>query len=388
MIFEDLGIRYIGPIDGHNIHQLLKTFRAVRQLHEPVIVHVVTKKGKGYWKAESNPTHYHGTPKFDPEIGLSHTAHAKTYTSIFGEKIVQLARENPKIVAITAAMTEGTGLTTFAKELPGQFFDVGIAEEHAVICAGGMAKEGLRPVVAIYSSFLQRAYDLIMHDVLLLELPVVFAIDRAGFVGADGPTHHGLFDIAYLRTLPRIVIMAPRDGSEFSVMLDWALKSNKAPVAIRYPRSQVNPKLTEHEVEQIVLGEPEIVKQGDNDIVIVSYGHIYSEVIKAMQTLIDDHHLSVTLINARFAKPINHEFYRDLTLKCKRLLVTIEEGTILGGFGSAINEVIVGLHKTCTVLNLGVPDKFIEHGTIKWQREQVGLDAAGIIKSILSELDH
>ncbi|MDD4279475.1 1-deoxy-D-xylulose-5-phosphate synthase [Candidatus Sumerlaeota bacterium] len=386
IFFEDLGFRYIGPIDGHNIHKLLTTFKLVHTLHEPVLVHVVTQKGRGYNRAELRPEHYHGTPKFDPEFGVSTTISPQTYTSVFGANMVRLGKSNNKLVAITAAMAEGTGLESFGRKFPTQFFDVGIAEGHAITCAAGMAKAGLRPVVAIYSSFLQRAYDSIMHDVLLQKLPVVFAIDRAGLVGADGATHHGLFDIAYLRTLPNIILMSPRDGAELRAMLDWAILENDCPVAIRYPRGPINTSNSSREVAPIALSEMETVHDGQKKVTIFSYGHIFAEVEKAANILLTKHKIDATLINARFAKPINKQFVQSIVKETQSLVVTAEEGSLMGGFGAAIDECIAELPNKPKVLSIGILDMFVEHGTQQWLREQTGLDAQSIAKRILQQL--
>ena len=385
MLFEDLGFRYIGPIDGHNMAALLNTFKMVHSLNEPVLVHVVTQKGRGYDKAEGNPCIYHGTSKFDPKFGVTHGAGAPTFTSVFGEKMVELGKKDPRIVAITAAMAPGTGLEEFAAKLPKQFFDVGIAEAHAVTCAGGMAKAGLKPVVAIYSSFLQRSYDSIMHDLLLLKLPVVLAIDRAGFVGADGATHHGLYDIAYLRTLPNITIIAPRDAAELRTMMSWAL-GTKRTVAIRYPRSNINAETLHREVSPIELSKMETVQKGDSGIVIISYGHIFEEAQNACAVLEEDFGIQATLMNARFVKPLDVTFVRELAASHDKLIVTMEEGAVLGGFGSAVNEALAGT-RCAPVLNFGVPDRFIEHGTQSWQREQAGLTGTQMALKIAAQLD-
>lgn len=384
ILFEDLGFRYIGPVDGHNIQSLLHTFAMVHSLREPVLVHVVTQKGKGYDLAECDPCSYHGTPKFDPDSGVCCAAGGPTFTSVFGEKVLELARKDTTVVAITAAMPSGTGLEDFAKELPKQFFDVGIAEGHAVTCAGGMAKAGLKPIVAIYSSFLQRSYDSIMHDVLLQKLPVIFAIDRAGFVGADGATHHGLYDIAYLRAFPELTLIAPRDAAELAAMLEWAIAQN-APVAIRYPRASANPETLSRSVVPVELGKPEVVVQGDCGVVLVAYGSIFDEAEKAASILSDKHGLNVTLVNARFAKPLDENFLLDdVAKKHTKLIITIEEGTVRGGFGSGVNEVLVGHNIAAKIVNLGVPDVFIEHGTQDEQRIIAGISAGQIVDCVLA----
>ncbi len=384
-LFEDLGFNYIGPIDGHNIPLLIETFKNIKDTTEPILVHVVTKKGKGYKFSEDNPCIYHGVGPFDSEIGMSkqESVACDTYSSVFGDTIVELAEENKKIVAITAAMAEGTSLTSFRERFPDRFYDVGIAEQHAVIFAAGLACQGLRPVVAIYSTFLQRAYDQIVHDVCLQNLPVLFAIDRAGIVGEDGATHQGLFDISFLRHIPNLLFMSPKDGEELKKMIRLAL-NYPGPSAIRYPRGNVqNTKYTTNELQ---IGKAEILKEGD-DLAIIAIGNTVIPSLKAADMLIKDG-IYASVINARFIKPIDSALITSLTQKIKRI-ITVEENVLAGGFGSAVLECLNEAEiKDVSLKRIGINDTFVEHGSQKVLREKYYLDEYGIYKSAIKLLDN
>ena len=381
MLFEELGFEYVGPIDGHKIESLIETFERFKDFPVPVLIHAITKKGKGYSPAEKSPWIFHGVGPFDIETGSQISSANPTYSEIFGSYLVKLAREDSRIVAITAAMTEGTGLSEFAKTFPSRFYDVGIAESHAVTFAAGLASQGLKPVVAIYSTFLQRAYDEIVHDVCLQNLPVVFAIDRAGIVGEDGPTHNGAFDISYLRHIPNIVIMAPKDENELGRMLKTAISHN-GPVAIRYPRGAVSKIPTDMELKKLTIGESEILKDG-RDILIIALGSAIQPAKHASE-LLNEMGISACVINARFAKPIDASLIGNLAKEIKCVL-TVEENVVQGGFGSAVLEYLSEMDiDGLKIKMLGLPDKFIEHGPQNLLRKILGLDAEKITKEALT----
>ncbi len=360
MIFEELGFRYFGPIDGHNITQLVKTFKNLKDLDEPILIHVVTKKGKGYKYAEEDPSSFHGTGPFDIATGKKRVSEASgvTFTEAFGEEMVRLAVRDPKIVGVTAAMLDGTGLNTFARIFPERFFDVGIAEEHAVAFSAGLARAGFKPVVAMYSTFMQRGYDQVIHDVCLQNLPVVFCLDRAGLVGEDGPTHHGVFDIAYLRHIPNLKVLAPATPGELKSMLEFALGAG-SPVAIRYPKGSVILKgiIGTTPVEE---GKAEILREG-KDLAIIAIGSMAETALK-ISDLLAKKHIAGAVVNARFIKPMDKGLLLSM-LNTTHRVVTIEEGVLDGGFGSAVLEMIedAGL-KGIKIKRFGLPDKFIEHG--------------------------
>ncbi len=365
VFFEELGFRYFGPIDGHDISGIISTFKNLSKLKEPVVLHVVTKKGKGYRFSEERPTGFHSAPPFNKETGEALVSGGeKNFTDVFSEKLVDIARENDKIVAITAAMPDGTGLDKFASEFSNRFFDVGIAEEHAVAFAAGLCEGGFKPIVAIYSTFLQRGYDQIIHDVSLQNLGVIFCIDRAGIVGEDGATHNGVFDIAYLRHVPNLVLMAPRDGLELEGMLKAALKFNK-PVAIRYPKSKSSSHLPASTFKNIELGKAEILREG-KDMAFFALGSMVSIAIKTADIL-SSRGIEATVVNARFAKPIDKETMEKVALRVKKI-VTLEEGVVSGGFGSAVLEFMqeAGIKNVKTKI-IGLPDQFISHG----KREEI-----------------
>ena len=373
-LFEELGFNYIGPIDGHDLPTLLTTLRNLHELKGPQFLHVVTQKGKGYHPAEKDPCNYHGVSPFDRETGTQQSAaQSKTYTRVFGDWLCDMAVSDERLTSITPAMCEGSGLTEFAEKYPQRYFDVGIAEQHALTFAAGLACEGLKPVVAIYSTFLQRAYDQLIHDIALQDLDVTLAIDRAGLVGADGATHAGVFDLAFLRCVPNMVIMAPADEGECRRMLTTAYR-HKGPAAVRYPRGTGPGVPPGDDLEALPLGKAEVRRQGSG-VAILAFGSRVSAALEAAETL------DATVINMRFIKPLdeaailaaagNHE-----------LLVTVEEHALAGGAGSAVNEALVAHSCRCPVLNLGIPDRFIEHGSHAGQLAECGLDADGIRRAI------
>jgi 1-deoxy-D-xylulose-5-phosphate synthase len=379
MLFEAFKFKYIGPIQGHRLDLLIETLRNAQYLEGPVLVHVLTKKGKGYDPAEKDPAHYHGIGCFEIPTGCP----AKTkpddplsYTDVFGKAMVELARDDKRIFAVTAAMPEGTGLIEFSEIYPDRFLDVGIAEQHAVTFAAGLATEGFRPVVAIYSTFLQRAYDQIIHDVCLPNLPVVFAIDRGGLVGEDGPTHHGHFDITYLRGLPNLVLMAPKDENELRQMLYTALQQS-GPVAIRYPRGKGIGVPILSACQPIPIGESEILREG-HDLFLFALGSTaYSSLEAAMQ--LEEEEISAGVVNCRFVKPIDPKL-AELATSTGRVLV-VEENIRQGGFGSAILELFSDLGVIdVQVRRIGLPDKFVEHGPSALLKKKYGLDTLGILK--------
>ncbi len=385
LIFDELGFKYIGPVLGHRLDLLLEDLRNIKDLKGPILLHVVTKKGKGYPPAEKNPSYFHGVGPFDKTTGKSEGKKGPlSYTEVFGNTLAQIAEEDQRIVAITAGMTSGTGLDRFEKEFPKRFFDVGIAEQHAITFAAGMATEGLRPVVAIYSTFLQRSYDQILHDVCLQNLPVVFMLDRAGIVGEDGPTHHGLFDISYLRPMPNLVFMAPKDENELGHMIHAAFSISQ-PVAIRYPRGKGLGVPLDQEVKEIPVGKAEIIKQGD-DAAIFAIGSTVYPAIEASEML-EKEGIKCSVINSRFIKPIDKDCVLEFADKTKHL-ITVEENVIQGGFGSAILEEIKDHDKDINIINLGIPDIFVEHGPQNVLRAKYQIDAQGIYNTVKKMLSN
>ncbi|MBU2235095.1 MAG: 1-deoxy-D-xylulose-5-phosphate synthase [Proteobacteria bacterium] len=383
-IFEELGFTYVGPLEGHRLDHLIKNLKNVRKLEGPVLVHVVTQKGKGYRFAEDDPSRFHGTPPFDIDTGESFAAGrspAPSYTDVFGRTIVALAHEDPRIVAITAAMSEGTGLDRFALEFPARFYDVGMAEQHGVTFAAGLATQGFVPVVAIYSTFIQRAYDQIIHDVCLQKLPVVLAMDRGGFVGADGPTHHGLFDFAFLRTVPDIIVMAPKDENELQHMLKTAVTCG-CPVSLRYPRGAgAGVPLDEHP-RPLPVGKGEILLDPpDAALAVVAIGACVHPALAAAE-LLKAEGIPIRVINARFVKPLDRELLCGTAEKLGRV-ITVEENTLMGGFGSAVLELFAeaGISGVA-VRRLGIPDEFAQHATQKELRRLYGIDAEGIAAAV------
>ena len=384
MLFEELGFKYVGPISGHRFDHLFPTLENIKKLNGPVLVHVVTKKGKDYPPAERDPAAYHGVPAFDIKTGLPlNKSTIPTYTKVFGQTISKLAETDEKIVAISAAMPEGTGLSIFSERYPDRFYDVGIAEQHGVTFAAGLASGGFHPVVAIYSTFLQRAYDQIAHDVCLQNLPVTFAMDRAGLVGEDGPTHHGTFDISYLRHLPNIIIMAPKDEDELQHML-YTSVNYQGPSAIRYPRGTgVGVELRSH-FRLLEIGKGEIIFEG-SDVAIIAIGNMVYPSIEAAGIL-KKRGIDAAVINARFIKPVDESLIISLANKYHNI-ITVEEGVLAGGFGSAVLETLErNSLSDVKVKRIGLPDKFIEHGSIKELHNIYGLDAPGIAQDVQSFL--
>ena len=370
-IFEEMGFVYVGPIDGHNISAMKDVFERVRLIDGPVLVHVHTKKGKGYLPAELQPDKFHGVGKFDIPSGKVIKASGKppTYTSVFSDAIVTLAEKNTSIAAITAAMPEGTGLKRFSELYPERYFDVGIAEEHAVTLAAGMATAGIHPVVAIYSSFAQRSYDQLMHDVCLQNLPVTLCLDRAGLVGADGATHHGAFDLSYLRTMPGMVVMAPKDENELRHMLYTAV-NYEGPAAVRYPRGEGIGVPLDEDFTELEIGKAEIVRDGGS-IAILAVGTMVSAACKTAELLLK-RGINCTVVNMRFIKPLDKECILQMADKMEAI-VTMEENVLNGGFGSAVVELLADEGRSMPVLRFGIPDEFIEQGTQSELREQCGL---------------
>ncbi len=376
IIFEKLGFRYFGPVDGHDIAGMIKTLEHLKSLNGPILLHVVTKKGKGYKYAEEDAPRFHGIGAFDKVTGNSNGKLGEpTYTDVFGDTLLKLAQGDEKIVAITAAMTLGTGLLKFAKTFPKRFYDVGIAEQHATAFASGLAVQNLKPVFAVYSTFLQRAFDQVIHDIALQNLPVILAIDRAGLVGADGPTHHGAFDLSYLRHIPNWVIAAPKDGNELKNMLYSALNWGRGPVAIRYPRSAIPDVLTE-EFDQIQMGTWERLTKG-KDLAILAVGSMVSPALEASSQL-QKEGINVEVVNARFVKPLD-ELMLESILKTFDKIITVEENALSGGFGSAVLE-FAEAHdvKDVVIKRMGIPDEFIEHGSRDQLLCDLGLDKDGI----------
>ncbi len=388
ILFEELGINYVGPIDGHDIKLLIETFRNIKNSTEPILVHVITKKGKGYEFSEKDPCIFHGVGPFEIETGSSVSdTNALSYSEIFGRALTELAANDKRVIAISAAMREGTGLECFEKKFPDRFYDVGIAEPHAVTFAAGLAVQGLRPVVAIYSTFLQRGYDEIIHDVCLQNLPVVFAIDRAGIVGEDGPTHQGVFDISYLRHIPNLTVMAPKDDFELKAMLEFALKHN-GPSAIRYPRGKVSlPSAISYQPSAIEIGKAELLKEG-SDMALIAIGNAVHPALGAAERL-EEEGIGAAVINARFVKPLDKELIFSIALKIKRI-ITIEENMIAGGFGSAVLEYLNSMNiPDIKIKILGIPDEFVEQGSQAILRKKYGIDEEGIYqncKAFLSTL--
>ncbi len=382
-IFEELGFTYVGPLEGHRLDHLIKNLENVKNLEGPVLVHVLTQKGKGYKYAEDDPSRYHGIPPFDIDTGepvAGGSKPAPTYTKVFGRTIVALAHDNPRIVAITAAMSEGTGLDRFAGEFPARFFDVGMAEQHGVTFAAGLATQGFVPVVAIYSTFMQRAYDQVIHDVCLQNLPVVFAMDRGGFVGADGPTHHGLFDFAFLRTVPNLVVMAPKDENELQHMLKTAVSCGR-PASLRYPRGAGTGTALDESPRELPVGKGEILLDPPDAVAsIFAIGSCVHPALAAAGLLKADG-IAVQVVNARFVKPLDAELLCSAAEKAGRI-VTVEENALMGGFGSAVLELFAERGIAAAVRRLGIPDEFAQHATQKELRRLYGIDAEGIAAAV------
>jgi 1-deoxy-D-xylulose-5-phosphate synthase len=383
MLFEALGFRYFGPVNGHNVHQLIKLFEQVKELKGPILVHALTEKGRGYKPAEEHTQKLHASTPFDKLTGKAYkkAGTAASYTSILGNALAQIIKDNPSVVGITGAMPDGTGLDIVQNQCPENYIDVGIAEEHAVTFAAGLAAQNVIPVVAIYSTFLQRAIDQIVHDVSLQKLHVVFVLDRAGLVGADGPTHHGSFDISYLRFIPGMVIMAPKDESELRDMLYTAIMYKKGPIALRYPRGSALGVPLKDGFDLIEIGKSEKLENG-NDVALLALGSMVDYAKKASKLLCEDS-ISCELINMRFAKPLDTQRLDEIVVKFKKI-VTLEENSLAGGFGSAVTEYLTDKRYKNDILRIGLPDYFIDHGTQEELHKLLGIDPIGIMGKVKS----
>ena len=379
-IFEELGFTYLGPVDGHDIHGLIEVLQAAKKIDGPVMVHVLTKKGKGYKPAEESPNKFHGTGPFEIATGkkITNPAAPISYTEVFGKTITELADSDKKIVGLTAAMPDGTGLNIFAQAHPDRFFDVGIAEQHAVTASAGMAAAGMKPVTAIYSTFMQRAYDSILHDICMQKLHVTMCLDRAGLVGDDGYTHHGVFDYAYLRSIPNMTIMAPKDENELRHMLKTALSFN-GPISVRYPRgSGVGVDITEP-MQELPIGKAEVLREG-KELCFWAIGSMVQSAVQAADKL-KEQGIDAGVVNMRFAKPLDKELLIEHAKRYGKI-VTLEEGVLAGGVGSEVLEILddAGLLQQCAVLRLGIPDEFVTHGDKKLLFRDLGLDTDAIVQ--------
>ena len=380
VLFEELGMKYVGPVNGNDLVALIDTFRRIKKYKFPVLVHVVTKKGKGYVPAELRPSQFHSAPRFDVKTGRPNSPRKRTFTSVFAETLVKLAEKDDRIVAITAAMPEGTGLNRFAERFPDRFYDVGIAEQHSLIFAAALGLSGFKPVAAIYSTFIQRGFDQIFHDICLQNADVVLALDRAGIVGEDGPTHNGVFDLSFLRSFPNMVIMAPKDENELQNMIKTALQIN-GPVAVRYPKGEGIGVLLDQEPSVLPIGKAETLREGD-DVALFAIGSTVYPALEAAEILHQHQKIQASVINARFAKPIDAE---QVLFWAKRTsaLVTIEENALAGGFGSAVLEVLSdNRFFDVAVKRIGIGDFFVEHGSASLLRARLGLDAQGIARRV------
>ena len=386
ILFEAFNFEYFGPINGHKLNHLIDILNNIKYLKEPVLLHVTTQKGKGYAPAEKNPVYFHGCGCFEVETGtcIDPKSPDPSYTEVFGQAMIRLAEKDRRIVAVTAAMPEGTGLANFARTYPDRFFDVGIAEQHGVTFAAGMATEGLKPVVAVYSTFLQRAYDQILHDVCLDRLPVTFAIDRGGIVGEDGSTHHGLFDLCYLRCLPNMVIMAPADENELQHMLATAIEHD-GPIAFRYPRGSATGTPLDEKIKPLPIGKGKILENGD-DVLILAIGKSVGDALEA-SNLLKEKGISATIVNCRFVKPLDAELIISLATRIP-YVITVEENVLQGGFGSAVLETLSDAGVTgLRVERIGVADTFVEHGPQQLLRSLYGIDASAIVKTAVRMMD-
>jgi 1-deoxy-D-xylulose-5-phosphate synthase len=383
-VFEELGFTYVGPVDGHNLEELIATFQQAHKMPGPVLVHVATTKGKGYEIAENDKVGYHAQTPFNVSTGKANPATSPkppAYAKVFAHTLVKLAENNPKIIGITAAMATGTGLDKLQAKLPNQYIDVGIAEQHAITLAAGLACEGMRPVAAIYSTFIQRGYDQIVHDVCIQNLPVFFCLDRAGIVGADGPTHQGMYDIAFLRCLPNLVLMAPKDEAEMQRMIVTGINHTSGPIAMRYPRGNGHGvPLMEEGWEDLEIGKGEILRHGD-DVLLVGFGTM---VYPAMQVaeILSEHGIKATVVNARFAKPLDTELILPLAQQIGRV-VTLEEGCLMGGFGSAVAEALLDADIVVPIKRIGVPDILVEHAEPNQSKASLGLTSPQIAQTVL-----
>lgn len=379
MLFENMGVTYLGPVDGHNVKELVKVFREARNMNHAVLVHVITKKGKGYAPAEKNPARFHGIEPFDAATGtVLKKKEYPSYTDVFSKELCIQAAKNPKIVAVTAAMPDGTGLKPFKKQFPDRFFDVGIAEQHAVTSAAGMAAAGMKPVVAVYSSFLQRGFDQILHDVCIQNLSVVFALDRAGLVGSDGETHQGIFDLSYLTCIPNMTVMAPKNLWELRRELDYALNEHEGPIAIRYPRGQAYRGLKEFD-SPVEYGKGEILFEGQ-EIALLAVGSMVSTA-EHIRDKLQAEGFACTLANGRFIKPVDYRLVEKLA-STHSFLVVLEENVLQGGYGIAVKAWVQERHPNVKVLTVGLPDAYVEHGNVSVLRETLGIDSDSIIKAM------
>ncbi|MCR4806863.1 MAG: 1-deoxy-D-xylulose-5-phosphate synthase [Lachnospiraceae bacterium] len=380
MFFEDMGITYLGPVDGHDIKAMVRMIKEARKLPKCVLVHVITKKGKGYLPAERHPARFHGAEPFDIETGLpSRNRKKSNYTDVFSTVMTKLGARNEDVVAITAAMPDGTGLKRFSNMYPDRFYDVGIAEEHAVTFAAGLAAGGLKPIVAVYSSFLQRAYDQVLHDVCIQNLPVVFAIDRAGLVGADGETHQGIFDISYLSSVPNMTIMAPKNKWELSDMMKFAINFG-SPIAIRYPRGEAYDGLKDFRAP-IEFGRSEVIYE-ENDIALFALGSMV-RTAEEVRAVLKEKGYPVSLVNARFAKPVDTEVLEEMC-KGHSLIVTLEENVASGGYGEKVRDYVFDNKLDCDVLIVALPDDYVEHGNVDILKQEVGIDTDSIVKKVIT----
>ena len=383
-LFEEMGFVYYGPVDGHDVIELVRILENIKEINEPKFLHVVTQKGNGYEPAEKDPVEYHAVSVFDLEAGVKKPTQASspTYTQVFGQWLCDMATHDEKLIGITPAMREGSGLVEFSKKFPGRYYDVAIAEQHAVTLAAGMACDGLKPVVAIYSTFLQRAYDQLIHDVALQNLPIVFAIDRAGLVGSDGPTHSGNYDLSYLRCIPNMIVMAPADENECRQMLYTAYQQN-GPTAVRYPRGVGTGIEVQKEMQELEIGKGVFIRktsQNKNKIAILLFGSLLNEALYASKKL------NTTLVNMRFVKPLDKNLIREISIT-HDLIVTLEDNAIQGGAGSAVNEFSNEEGLTTPIINLGIPDDYIEHASREQQLEEISLSGEGIVKQISFFMD-
>ncbi len=382
MLFEDMGVTYLGPVDGHNISEMLHVLQEASRIRKAVMVHVITQKGKGFLPAERHPARFHGADPFDVETGLpTKPRTTANYTDVFSTVMTKLGARDEKVVAITAAMPDGTGLKRFRNMYPERFFDVGIAEEHAVTFAAGLAAGGLRPVVAIYSSFLQRAYDQILHDVCIQNLPVVFAIDRAGLVGSDGETHQGIFDLSYLSSIPGMHIMAPKNKWELSDMMKFAL-TNEVPIAVRYPRGEAYSGLKEYRAP-VEMGKAELI-YAEGEICLLALGSMV-KTAERVRELLHESGYKCSLINARFAKPIDDHAVK-WAAENHKLLVSMEENVLSGGYGEKVRQVLDGLKLKTNLVQIAIPDEYVEHGNVELLQKEIGIDAEGIAGRIIEEM--
>jgi 1-deoxy-D-xylulose-5-phosphate synthase len=384
ILFEELGFRYYGPVDGHNIEQLVHVLDHIKDFSGPQLLHVVTKKGKGYAHAERDATKFHGIGTFDKKTGkLEKSSDFPSYTQVFGKTITEIGLKNKDVIAITAAMPDGTGLTHFRDKIPERFFDVGIAEQHAVTFAAGMALAGLKPVVAIYSTFLQRAFDQIVHDVALQNLNVGFAVDRGGLVGEDGPTHHGILDLSYLQQIPNMVVMAPKDENEFRHMLATVVDYDGGPIAVRYPRDYGYGVELDKKFKIIDIGKGEVITRGD-DVALIAIGSMVGPCREAAEVLAGDG-VSCWVINARFVKPLDEDLLSSVASSV-RLVITVEENAVRGGFGSVVSGFLAESGINVPVTRLGLPDRFISYAARRELLKEVGLSAEGIVRSVTTAL--